>query len=132
MGFKRAIIQEGGLSRAARTGDSINNPVVTLIAADAAASLLVAQIALCVIAYTGFTVGRVVTTDTAANILAAYPEMDIGDSLHIKVSSTAAFAATWAAGTGVTIAGRAAVPASTTCDVYITKTSATTMTWTTL
>jgi hypothetical protein len=132
MGYKRAIIQEGGLSRAARAGDTSDNPVVTLIATDAAASFLVAQIAAGVVAYTGFTAGRILTTDTAANILAAYPEMDIGDSLHIKVASTAAFAATWSAGAGVTIAGRATVPASTGCDVYITKMSATTVNWTTI
>jgi hypothetical protein len=132
MGFKRAIIQEGGLSRAARAGDTTDNPVVALIATDAAVSLLLAQIATGLVVYSSFTAGRVITTETAANILAAYPEMDIGDSLHIVVASLAAFAGTWSAAAGVTIAGRATVPASTTCNVWITKTSATTVSWTTV
>ena len=132
MGYKRVIIQDAGLSRNARVGDSVLNPLITSIATDAAATLDVAKIAGGVIQYTGFTAGRVLTTATAADILAAFPEMDIGDSISLVVSCTAAFAGTYAAGTGVTLAGRATTPASSYSLIYITKTSATTVTWTVL
>ena len=132
MGYKRVITQDAGLSRNARVGDNILNPLITSIAADAAATIDVAKIAGGVIQYTSFTAGRVLTTDTAANILAAFPEMDTGDSLSLVVSCVAAFAGTYAAGTGVTLAGRATTPASSYSLIYITKTSATTVTWTVL
>jgi len=133
MGFKRAIISDGGLMRSARAGDaSANNPVITSIATDANAVLTVAQIAGGVVQFTGFTAGRTITTPTAALILAAFPEMDIGDSIEFEVSCVAAFAGTWAAGTTVTLAGRATTPASSWSKIYITKTSATAVTWTVL
>jgi uncharacterized membrane protein (DUF441 family) len=58
--------------------------------------------------------------------------MDIGDSFTFWVSVTTAFAVTWAAGTGVTLAGRATVVANTAQMVVVTKTAATTVTWTAL
>ena len=129
----RALVQDvGGLMRASRNGDTILNPVITTVAADAAASILVSAISGGVVQYTGFTAGRVLTTDTAANILAAYPALDVGDSISLVVSITAAFAGTYAAGAGVTLAGRATTPASSYSKIYITKTSATTVTWTVL
>ena len=132
MGFKRLIIQDSALSRVSRIGDTIVNPAITTIAADANDTITVAKIAGAVVQYTGFTAGRTLTTDTAANILAAYPEMDVGDSISMLVSCVAAFAGTYAAGAGVTLAGRATTPASSYSKVYITKTSATAMTWTVL
>ena len=129
----RALVQDvGGLMRAARNGDTILNPVITTVTADAADTLTVAKIAGGVVQYTGFSAGRVLTTDTAANILAAYPALDVGDSIHLVVSVTPAFAGTYAAGAGVTLAGRATTPASSYSLIYITKTSATTVTWTVL
>ena len=133
MGFKRAMIQDSGLTRYARAGDGIfANCAITTITADAADTVTVAKLAGGIVQYTGFTAGRVLTTDTAAAILAAYPEMDISDMLMFKVSVVPAFAGTWAAGTGVTIAGKTTVPASTEVSVCIIKTSATTVTWNTL
>ena len=133
MGFIRAMVNDGGLSRKARAGDfSTANPVITTIAADAAATLTAAQMAGGVIQFTGFTAGRVITTPTAALIIAAFPEMDIGDSLELEVSCVAAYAGTWAAGTTVTLAGRATTPASSWSKIYVTKTSATAVTWTVL
>lgn len=129
MGYKRAIIQDSGLSRNSRAGDMIMNPVITTIATDAAATIDVAKLSGGVIQYTGFTAGRVLTTDTAANILAANPEMDIGDSLLVKISCVAAFAGTFAAGAGVTLRGKTTCPASSQIDVYVVKTSATTVDW---
>jgi hypothetical protein len=132
MGFKRVMVQDGGLTRVARNGDNIINPAITTVTADANDTVSVAKIAGAVIQYTGFTAGRTLTTDTAANILAAFPELDIGDSISLLISCVAAFAGTYAAGAGVTLAGRATTPASSYSKIYITKTSATTVTWTVL
>lgn len=129
MGFKRLMVQDGGLTRAARQGDHVDNPMITVVAADAADTVTVAKIAGGVLQYTGFSAGRVLTTDSAANILAAYPELDVGDAIFFKCSVVPAFAGTWAAGAGVTLKGKATVPASTQVDVYITKTGAATVDW---
>jgi len=132
MGYKRVMVQDSGLTRTARAGDTLANPVITVITADAAATIDVAKMQSGVVQFTGFSAGRVLTTDTAANILAALPEMDIGDAYNFKVSVVPAFAGTWAAGTGVTIKGKTTCPASTEVNVYVVKTSATTVDWNTL
>jgi hypothetical protein len=132
MGFKRLILQDQGLSRNMRAGDNWDNPVISAIAADAAATISAAQVAGGVIMYTSFSAGRVLTTDTAANFALAFPEMDVGDSLGFTVSSIAAFAGTFAAGTGVTLVGRATCPASSAVTVYLTRTGAATFNWTVL
>lgn len=132
MGYKRVMVQDNGLTRNSRAGDTLANPVITVVAADAAAIIDIAKMLSGVVQFTGLTAGRVFTTETAANILAALPEMDIGDAYNFKVSITTAFAGTWAAGTGVTLKGKATVPASTEVNVYVVKTSATTVDWNTL
>ena len=132
MAFKRLMIQEGGLTRNMRAGDNWDNPSITSIATDAAATISAAQVLGGVVMFTGFTTGRVLTTDTAANLALAFPEMDIGDSYGFSVSCIAAFAGTFAAGTGVTLAGRATCPASSSVTVYLTRTGAAAFTWTVL
>jgi len=132
MPFVRTIVQDGGLERIMRAGDGWDNPVLAVVSADANATITAPQIIGGVIQYTGFTVGRNLTTDTAANILAAMPTMDISDSLGFTISIIPAFAGTFVAGTGVTLAGRPTCPAATSVTVYITKTSATTVLWTVL
>lgn len=130
MGAVRAIVQDNGLSRNARVGDGlISHPAVTVVTADAADIVTVDKIAGGVIQYTGFSAGRNLTTDSAANIIAAFPNMDIGDTLELMVSITTAFAGTWVAGAGVTLAGRATVLANTQQTVIITKTGAATVGW---
>lgn len=129
MPFTRQLIQDGGLTRTMRAGDGWDNPTITVIATDAVDTITVDEILGGVIQYTGFTAGRNLTTDTAANIIAAMPSMDIGDSLGFTVSVVPAFAGTFVAGTGVTLAGRATCPASSSVTVYITRTGAATITW---
>lgn len=126
------VVDAGGMQRVGRGGDVVFSRQLAAIATDANLTLAYASIAGGIVQFTSFSAGRTVTTDTAANILAANPQMDIGDSIEITVSCLAAFAATWAAGTGVTLAGRATTPASSSTQVLITKTSATTVTWTVL
>ena len=132
MGLKRIILQDSGLSRNMRAGDGWDNPVISTVAADANATISASQVAGGVIQYTGFTAGRTLTTDTAANFAAAFPEMDIGDSIGFTVSVVPAFAGTWAAGAGVTITGRTTCPASSGVTVYLVRTGAATFNWTTM
>lgn len=132
MGFKRIILQDQALSRAMRAGDNWDNPVISTIATDANASILATQVAGGVIMYTSFTAGRNLTVDTGANFAAAFPEMDIGDSIGFTVSCIAAFAGTFVAATGVTLVGRATCPASSAVTVYLTRTGAATFNWTVL
>jgi hypothetical protein len=133
MGFKRGMVLDGQLARGMRAGDGFtDNPNLVISAADAAYTVTVADIANGIFVATSLSAGRVFTTPTAALILAAFSELDVGDNIHFKVSSIAAFAITWAAGTGVTLVGRATTPASSSTDIYITKTAATTVKWTVL
>lgn len=130
MSAVRAMVQDGGLIRNARVGDGlISHPAVTVVTADANDTVTVDKIAGGVIQYTGFSAGRNLTTDTAANIIAAFPNLDIGDTLELIVSITTAFAGTWVAGAGVTLAGRATVLANTQQTVIITKTGAAAVGW---
>jgi hypothetical protein len=132
MSFNRTRLRSGGLSRDMRAGDGWDNPAITSIATDAAATMTATQVAGGVIQYTGFTAGRVLTTDTAANFVAVFPEMDIGDTIGFTISIVPAFAGTWAAGTGVTIVGRTTCPAATAVTVYLVRTGAATFNWVTL
>lgn len=130
--FKRLLTGQGaGLPGIYAQGQGLfANLIPTLIATDAALTLTVAQMAGGLVTFTGFTAARAVTTPTAAQILAACPDMDIGDSFSFFASVTAAFAANWTAGAGVTLTGRASLPASTTLQVItVTKTGAATVTW---
>jgi hypothetical protein len=120
---------DGQLQRLARAGDSITQPNPLAVTADANDTLTVEKIARRFVQYTGFTAGRNLTTDTAANIIAAFPEMDIGDGITMVVSVVPAFAGTYVAGTGVTLAGRATTPASSWSLITITKTGAATVEW---
>ena len=100
-----------------------------IVATDANLTLTVDQMSGGLVQFSSFSAGRTVTTPTAALILAAASDMDVGDSFTFLVSVTPAFAATWAAGTGVTLLGRATTPASSYSLVVVTKLSATTVSW---
>ena len=129
MAGTRAVVQDvGGLMRAGRAGDNRLELVIPQInATEANDSLLVAKIAAGLIAYTGFTAGRNITVDTAANIIAAFPNMDIGDSISVQIGISTAFTGTLVTAAGITLKGKAAVPASGAATLFFTKTAATTM-----
>jgi hypothetical protein len=124
----RLMVQDpGGLMRAGRAGDNRIEMVTPFtIATDANDILTVTKVASGVINYTGFTAARTLTTDTAANLLIAFPMMDIGDTVLMQIGVTQAFVGTLAAGTGVTLKGKAAVPASGAATLYFTRTAAAT------
>lgn len=131
--FKRTLITSSGqdLPAKSRSGTGfLDNPTVAAIATDANVTLTTTQMAGGVITLAAFTAGRNVTTPTAAAILAEATDMDIGDAFMIQVATLVAFAGTWVAGVGVTLVGRATIPASSNVHVIITKTSATAVTWT--
>lgn len=131
MGYKRPVFYEGNMRGKGRAGDGLfSMPLINAIATDANLTLTIPQVLGGIIQFTGFTAGRQVTTPTAADILAALPEMDIGDTFMLFVSITPAFAATWVAGVGVTLAGRATTPASVMTPVVIQKLTSTTVSWT--
>lgn len=133
--FKRPEITCYGQELTGRGGQGmgeISNIRVQSIATDANITLTVSDLAGGAVLFTGFTAGRNITTPTAAAILAAAPDMDIGDSFAFTLSVTPAFAGTYVANTGVALAGRTTLQASSSAYVIVTKTSATTVTWTAL
>ena len=129
--LRTSVQDNAGLFRNSRAGDNpLSSRQLVSIATDANAVLTVANVAGGLLQFTGFTAGRTLTTDTAANILAANPWMDIGDSFEVDVSITVAFAGTLVAGTSVTLAGRATCPASVLSKLIFTRTGAATVTCT--
>ena len=129
MSFNRALADVGGFDQKGRPGFgwlAHLNPASD--ATDAAATISAAEMAGGLYIRSGITAGRIDTSDTAANILAANPEMDIGDSFILAVSNQSAQSLTLAGGTGVTASGNLVVLTLTCKFVVFTKTSATTMT----
>ena len=130
MGMARVEVRDKGIDRWSRNGDGyLAMPhIVAADATDGALSLTVAQIRGGFALYTGLTGGQNLTTPTAAAILAALPGLDVGDTYVVRVTNTAAQAATLTAGDGdVTLAGFATVNANTRT-LVIEKTSSTTVT----
>ncbi len=133
--FKRVQYTAGGQEIPGKSSVGtglVGNVSITSKTTDANHTITVAEMAGGVIYYSALSAGRTVTTPTAALILAAAPDMDIGDTFMLIVSIQDAFAITWAAGTGVTLLGRATTPASSNSIIVVEKTSATTVNWTVL
>lgn len=129
--FKRVMAtNNAGLPQVSRQGlGLLANISITSKTTDADHTITVAEMSGGMIYYSALSAGRAVTTPTAALILAACPDMDIGDSFSFFVSIQDAFAITWAAGTDVTLVGRATTPASSWSLITVTKLSATTVQW---
>jgi len=129
--FTRACVYEKGMERQARAGDGwLANPVITTNAAAGNQSITLAMIAGGAGVFTGAAGGVQYTIPVAADIIAAFPQMDIGDSLTFTVTNTAAQVATLnTAAAGVTYAGFTTANAATRTGI-ITKTSGTTVTCT--
>jgi hypothetical protein len=68
------------------------------------------------------------TTDTAANIIAAMPNVHVGNSWIWSYQNTTNAPATIGGGTGVTVSGITVVPAGATADFLVTYTAANTLT----
>ena len=127
MAGRRMIQDIGGLTRAARAGDGVIEIVApAVIATDTNYTLTATDVAKGALSFSGWTAGRTLTTDTAANLLAVFSNMDIGDSVSMQIGISVAFAGTMAAGSGVTLKGKSAVPASGAATLYFTRTGAAT------
>lgn len=127
--FIRPLVFENGIPRPSRAGDGFAaNPLASSMAVDAASTITVEKLAGGLILRSGATAARTDTTDTAVNILAAFPGMDIGDSFIFKISVQVAFAITVAGGAGVTASGNLVIAANGVKDFVLTKTGAAAMT----
>ncbi len=85
------------------------NTVTAIALGDASVTLTAAQLIGSKIFTITPTVARTLTTDTAANIIAALPGYVIGSNFAFTVINTAGFDVTLAAGSGVTITGNAII-----------------------
>lgn len=125
----RPLIRQGAMVRPARDGDGLMaflDP--SAMSADAASVITPANLAGGLIVRSGATANRIDTTDTAVAILAANPEMDIGESFCVIVTNQVAFTITIAGGAGVTASGNLVIAANGWKILMFTKASATTMT----
>jgi hypothetical protein len=113
MSFARNLIVDGqGITRKARAGDGMLASLSqTANAVDANSTIPLAAVLGGLYIRNGMTATRADTVPTGAQLDAALPDMDVGDALLIVISVTTAFALTFTAATGVTLAGKT-VPAS--------------------
>ena len=101
-------VETGKIDDAAVTPPQIKTKTVVALA-DADATLTAAQMIDSGIFTITPTIARTLTTDTAANLVAAMPSYQVGTWFDITIACLAAFAVTLAAGTGVAIVGSAVV-----------------------
>lgn len=129
--FKRVLAtDQAGLPQPSRSGlGMVANFAIVEKLTNVDHTLTVAEMSGGLVYYSALSAGRAVTTPTAALILAACPDMDIGDSFSFIVSIQDAFAITWVAGANVTLTGKATTPASSQSIIVVTKLSATTVSW---
>ena len=127
--FVRACVYQDSMEKQARSGDGwLANPLITTNAAAGNQAITIAMIAGGAGVFTGAAGAVQYTVPVAADIIAAFPDMDIGDSLTFTVTNTAAQAATLnTAAAGVTYAGFTTANAQTRTGI-ITKTAAATVT----
>lgn len=129
--FKRVMSTDrAGLPQIGRQGQGLlGNLQITEKTTDANHTLTTAEMAGGCVYYSALSAGRTVTVPTAAAILEAAPDMDIGDSFCFWVAIQDAFAITWQTNAGVTLAGRATTAASSSSLIVVTRTGAATVTW---
>lgn len=126
--FNKAYVNKTGQMQKALQGD---NPLCGLVAitnAATGASTITANMMAGGIYVSAITSAVTHTTDTAVNILAANPDMSVGDSAVLLVSNPTAYVLTLAGGTNVTASGTLTVAAGDSRMFLLTKTSETAMT----
>lgn len=128
--FVRPKVFDAALTRPARNGDGwMAMPKRTDQSTDSNQVISTAAILGGLYTRSGTNTSRTDTTATAAAILAAMPNMDIGDTYMFMVGNlTSTNALVIAGGTDVTASGNLSVLALTTKWFLLTKTSATAMT----
>lgn len=101
--FVRPCVYDASMERQARGGEGfMAMPLVITNAAAGNQTISVSQIAAGVARFTGAAGTVTYTTPTAAELAAAFPTMDIGDTYVFSIVNTTAQLATIAGGTGVT------------------------------
>lgn len=106
MSFVRPCVYQEGMERPARVEGWLSSPLITTNAAAGNQNITVAMIAGGAGLFTGAAGAVNLTLPTTALILAALPDMDIGDTYVFSITNTAAQAATFVAGdASTTLAG---------------------------
>lgn len=126
--FTKDVIYKSGQHQKRNQGDNPTCGLVAYTNAATGASTITPEMmagGVYVVAITG---NATHTTATAAAILAANPDMSIGDTAALVISNPTALALTIAGGTDVTASGTLTVATLTHKTFLLTKTSATTMT----
>jgi hypothetical protein len=125
--FVRPEVQEKGMMRKARVGDGfMAAPLINTVATAGNLTLTVAAVLAGVAQFTGAAGAVAYTLPLATDLIAAMPDMDIGDSYVFVIQNTAAQAATVTTNTGITLTGNVVINAASKF-VVLTKTAATTM-----
>lgn len=125
--FVRPEVQEKGMERKARVGDGfLAMPLINSVATAGNLTLTVAAVLAGVAQFTGAAGAVAYTLPLATDLIAAMPDMDIGDSYVFVIQNTAAQAATVTTNTGITLTGNVVINAASKF-VVLTKTSSTTM-----
>lgn len=126
MGFLRSKVLDKQMARPARVGDGWLAHVRRALKTDAAITLDVADV------LGGFisgpaSVARNYQLPTAANLIAAMPEMDVGDTFAFILCSTGAGAITVTTNTGITLSGNVTAAAGGSRWFVVEKTGAATL-----
>jgi hypothetical protein len=122
-------MDNSGIVRVARSGDmTFAIPAIVVQNTDSNQTITAAAMSAGVYQRGGMTAGRSDTTDTAVNILAAFPNLDIGETTLFYISVQVAFALTLVAGAGVTLGTKTSVAASSAAMIGVTRTGAATVT----
>ena len=101
--FVRPCVYDASMERQARVGEGfMAMPLVSTNSAAGNQTISLSQIAGGVARFTGAAGAVTYTTPTAADLAAAFPTMDIGDTYVFSIVNTAAQTATIAGGTDVT------------------------------
>lgn len=124
--FVRSLVRDGGMVRPMASGDGMAaNYSAISISANVSTTLTEADIAGGLILRSGMTANRIDTTPTAVLLAAAFPDMNIGDTLSFKVSNQdSAQTVTLAGGAGVTASGNLIVIVTTMKEFILEKTAA--------
>ena len=126
--FVRPCVYTGGLEREMRIGDGFAaNPLITTVTTAGDLTLSVAAVLGGIAQFTGAAGAVAYTLPTAADLIAAMPDMDIGDSYMFVLMNTAAQIATITTGANITLSGNAVTVNASRAFIVLTKTSSTTM-----
>lgn len=110
--FVRNIVRQSGTHREARTGDGLCAHIKPVVVATAGALTIgVDAIQNGAAVFTGAAGAVAYTFPIATLLIAALPDMDIGDTYSFIVSNTAAQVATLTTAAGITLTGNVTINA---------------------